>query len=68
VSLEVNEILIGPDQGAYLPVLDILHKVTADASGGSLKIEEWGLAPGEMRYPRTPTPARTSACSCWKAR
>ena len=41
MSLEENEILISPDKGAYLPVLDIMHKVTAEASCGSLKIEEW---------------------------
>ena len=37
MSLDKNEILIGPDEGAYLPVLDIIHKVTAEASGGSLR-------------------------------
>jgi hypothetical protein len=67
VSVEGNEILISPDEGAYLPVLDIMHKVTAGASGGSLKIEEWGLPSGEM-IPPTPMRARTSARSCWKAR
>jgi len=67
VSLEENEILIRPEEGAYLPVLDIMHKVTAGASGGSVKIEEWGLPPGEM-IPPTPMPARTSARSFWKAR
>ena len=67
MSVEGNEILISPDEGAYLPVLDIMHKVTAEASGGSLKIEEWGLPSGEM-IPPTPMRARTSAHSCWKAR
>jgi quercetin dioxygenase-like cupin family protein len=61
VSLEENEILIGPDQGAYLPLLDIMHKVTAETSGGSLKIEEWGLPPGEMIPPHTHT--REDECS-----
>ena len=41
MSLEENEILISPDKGAYLPVLDIMHEVTGEASGGSLMIEEW---------------------------
>src|SRR3712207_8203055 len=45
--------LIGPDEGTYLPVLDVVHKVTAGASGGSLKIEEWGLPAGEMIPPHT---------------
>jgi quercetin dioxygenase-like cupin family protein len=61
VSVEENEILIGPDEGAHLPVLDIVHKVTAEASGGSLKIEEWGLPPGEMIPPHTH--AREDECS-----
>ena len=34
VSLEENESLFGPDEGVYLPALDILHKVTAEATGG----------------------------------
>jgi quercetin dioxygenase-like cupin family protein len=61
VSVEHNEILIGPGKGAYLPVLDIAHKVTAEASGGSLKIEEWGLPAGEMIPPHTH--AREDECS-----
>ena len=61
MSLEENEILIVPDGGAYLPVLDIVHKVTAEASGGSLKIEEWGLPPREMIPPHTHT--REDECS-----
>jgi hypothetical protein len=48
--------------GTHLPVLDIVHKVTAEHSGGSLTVEEWGLPPG-MMIPPTPTPARTSATS-----
>jgi quercetin dioxygenase-like cupin family protein len=48
VSIEKNKILIGPDDGDYLPLLDIVHKVTAEKSGGSLTIEEWGLPPGQM--------------------
>jgi hypothetical protein len=66
VSIEKSEIFVGPDEGAYLPVLDIVHKISAGASGGSLKIEEWSLPSGEM-IPRTPTPARTNARSCWRA-
>jgi quercetin dioxygenase-like cupin family protein len=59
--MEKSEILIGPDEGAYLPALGIRHKVTAEASGGSLKIEEWGLPPGEMIPPHTH--AREDECS-----
>src|SRR3712207_6038084 len=53
VSIEKHQIFIGPDEGAYLPVLDIVHKVTAEVSGGSLTIEEWGLPPGVMITPHT---------------
>jgi quercetin dioxygenase-like cupin family protein len=56
-----NEILITPDEGAYLPVLDITHKVAADAPGGALLIEEWGLPPGAMIPPHTH--AREDECS-----
>jgi quercetin dioxygenase-like cupin family protein len=54
VTAEANEkILIGPDEGAYLPVLDVVHKVSAATSGVSLTIEEWGLPPGHMIPPHT---------------
>jgi quercetin dioxygenase-like cupin family protein len=61
VSLKADDILTPPGEGADLPVLDITHKVTAEASGGSLKIEEWGLPPGEMIPPHTH--AREDECS-----
>jgi quercetin dioxygenase-like cupin family protein len=48
-----KKIFIGPDEGTYLPVLDIVHKVTAESFGGSLTIEEWGLPPGQMIPPHT---------------
>jgi hypothetical protein len=63
VSLEENEVLISPDEGAYLPVLDIMHKVTVEASGGSLKIEEWcrpdsALILDSLRIAHSPTSDR----------
>jgi quercetin dioxygenase-like cupin family protein len=61
VSTESNEVLIAPAEGAYLPVLDITHKVTARDSGGSVVIEEWGLPPGGMIPPHTHT--RENECS-----
>ncbi len=61
MSIEKSEFIVSPDEGDYLPVLDIVHKVTAEASGGSLKIEEWGLPPGEMIPPHTH--AREDECS-----
>lgn len=61
MSMETNKILIGPQEGMHLPVLDITHKVMAEASGGSLKIEEWGLPPGQMIPPHTH--AREDECS-----
>lgn len=59
--VEKNEIFIGPDDGVSLPVLDIVHKVTAEVSGGSLVIDEWGLPPGQMIPPHTH--AREDECS-----
>ena len=59
MSTESN-ILIGPPR-ASTSALDITHKVMAAASGGSLKIEEWGLPPGEMIPPHTH--AREDECS-----
>lgn len=48
-----SKILIGPDDGARLPALNMVHKVTAEASGGPLTIEEWSLPPGQMIPPHT---------------
>jgi quercetin dioxygenase-like cupin family protein len=50
-----KNIFIAPGEGAHLPVLDIVHKITADRSGGSLTVEEWGLPPGMMIPPHTHT-------------
>ena len=50
-----NKILIAPGEGAHLPVLDMVHKITADGSGGSLTVEEWGLPSGQMIPPHTHT-------------
>src|SRR5919107_1666576 len=48
MSVAKSKIYVAPDDGPHLPILDIVHKVTAEASGGSLLIEEWALPPGEM--------------------
>src|SRR5215218_7006768 len=58
---EHQKIFIGPDQGAHLPVLDIVHKVTVESSGGTLSILEWGLPPGQMIPPHTHT--REDVCN-----
>jgi quercetin dioxygenase-like cupin family protein len=50
---ENKKIFVAPGEGAHLPVLDIAHKITADRSGGSLTVEEWGLPPGMMIPPHT---------------
>ncbi len=50
-----SKIFTGPDDGVRLPTLDMVHKVTAEASGGPLTIEEWGLPPGQMIPPHTHT-------------
>jgi hypothetical protein len=66
VYIEKNKIFIGPDDGTRLPILDMVHKVTAESFGGALTIIEWGLPPGAM-IPRIPIAGRTSATSCWRA-
>ena len=58
---ESEKIFVGPGEGTRLPVLDIVHKITAEDSGGSLKIEEWSLPPGQMIPPHTH--AREDECS-----
>ena len=52
---ENKKILIGPGEGAYLPVLDITHKVTAENFGGAFTIIEARIPPGEMIPPHTHT-------------
>jgi hypothetical protein len=44
VYVEKNNIFIGPDDGTRLPVLDMVHKVTAESFGGALTISEWGTS------------------------
>jgi quercetin dioxygenase-like cupin family protein len=61
MSLDEDGTLVSPVAGVYLPVMDITHKVTAKASGGSLKIEEWALPPGEIIPSHTHT--REDECS-----
>ena len=48
-----KKLLIGPDEGAYLPTLRITHKVTAEAFGGAFTSIEARLPPGEMIPPHT---------------
>jgi quercetin dioxygenase-like cupin family protein len=50
-----KKILVGPGEGAYLPVLDIIHKVTAANLGGAFTVIEVGLDPGEMIPPHIHT-------------
>ncbi len=52
---EGTKILVAPGEGARLPLIDMVHKITADRSGGSLTVEEWGLPPGGMIPPHTHT-------------
>ena len=50
-----QKILIGPDDGARLPVLGITHKVTAEDLGGALTSIEGRIHPGDMVPPHTHT-------------
>jgi mannose-6-phosphate isomerase-like protein (cupin superfamily) len=50
-----KKILIAPDEGAHLPILDITHKVTSESFGGAFTIIEAGIPPGEMIPPHTHT-------------
>ena len=52
---ENPKIFITPDEGSYLPVLDIVHKLPAESFSGALSIVEWGLPPGQMIPPHTHT-------------
>jgi uncharacterized cupin superfamily protein len=52
---EKKKILLGSDEGAYIPVLDLTHKVTAESFGGAFTITEAGLPLGEMIPPHTHT-------------
>jgi quercetin dioxygenase-like cupin family protein len=63
---ENKKIFIGPDDGTYLPVLDVTHKVTAESFGGTFTIIKGSLPPGEMIPPHTHT-REASATSCWRA-
>src|SRR3712207_9122918 len=48
-----GRVIVGPGEGALLPVLGIVHKVTSEDSGGSLVIDEWELPPGQTIPPHT---------------
>jgi quercetin dioxygenase-like cupin family protein len=50
-----KEFLIGPGEGARLPVLGITHKVTAEGLGGALTSIEGRIPPGDMIPPHTHT-------------
>ena len=60
-TVRERRVLVGPGEGARLPVLDIIHKVTVRDSGGSLVIDEWVLPPEETIPPHTH--AREDECS-----
>jgi mannose-6-phosphate isomerase-like protein (cupin superfamily) len=50
-----KNIFIGPGEGAYLPTLEVTHKVTAKDFGNAFTIIEAGLPPGELIPPHTHT-------------
>ena len=56
-----KKLLIGMDEGTYLPTLRITHKVTAEAFGGAFTSIEAQLPPGDMIPPHTH--ARENECN-----
>jgi mannose-6-phosphate isomerase-like protein (cupin superfamily) len=52
---EDKKILISPEEGAHLPILDITHKVTAEKFDGAYSIFEASIPPGDMIPPHTHT-------------
>ena len=61
MSIAINKIFIGSNDGVPLPVLDMVHKVPPESFGGALTIIEWGLPPGAMIPPHTHS--REDECS-----
>jgi quercetin dioxygenase-like cupin family protein len=55
MPVEKGGVFTGPDDGVRLPALDMVHEVTAERSGGSLTVEEWGLPLGGLIPPHTHT-------------
>ena len=53
MTVKERRVLVGPGEGSRLPILDIVHKVTAGDSCGSLVIDEWVLHPGQTIPPHT---------------
>jgi quercetin dioxygenase-like cupin family protein len=53
MAVSERRVLVEPGEGPRLPALDIVHKVTAKDSGGSLVIDEWELPPGQTIPPHT---------------
>ena len=53
MTVSERRVIVCPGAGSRLPALDIVHKVTAGDSGGTLVIDEWGLSPGQTIPPHT---------------
>jgi quercetin dioxygenase-like cupin family protein len=54
-ELDVERMLVGPDEGARIPVLDMWHKVSGAQLDGGLLIMEGVIAPGQLVVPHTHT-------------
>ncbi len=56
MAAKANNVFIGPNDGAYLPTLDITHNVTLEnLSSGAFTTIEASLPPGAMIPPHTHT-------------
>jgi hypothetical protein len=61
MPLEGNEILFNPDEGAYLPVLDIAHKATTAVTETRFGI---GSGQGARSHALPAKPNRLKAIDC----
>jgi quercetin dioxygenase-like cupin family protein len=53
MAAKEKKIHIAPEEGVYLPTLQVMHKVTAENFSPALAIVEASIPPGEMIPPHT---------------
>ena len=55
MAAKEEKFLIGPEEGAHLPILGITHKVTAEGFSGAFTSIQASIPPGDMVPPHTHT-------------